>query len=171
MTDAKRKISKARLRRQAVSLTPTELRFERAADNIQTEFVRRRGQKGLRPFENANGYLKRAAYALIRRTIAEPGGAATIKSAIRRVTRLPDSPTYRQNPFYWGLLAIDPHLDAIRKRQYLSLYAQQLLYANRNAVGPEHLIGFLYQTASQRDLPARLESKKPDDSLVLEPLD
>ena len=171
MTDAKRRISKVRRRRQGISLTDAEQRFEMAADNIQIEFKRRRGQKGLRPFENANGYLKRAAYALIRRTIAERGGAATIKSAVRRVTRLPDSPTYTENPFYWGLLAIDPHLDAIRKRQYLSLYAQQLLYANRNAVGPEHLIGFLYQTASQRDLSARLESRRPDDSLVLEPLD
>ena len=168
---ARRRTSTKRIKGPSVRLSAAQLSFEEAADRIQAEFVRRKGANGLRPFESANGYFKRAAYALIRRTIAQPGGAGTIKNAIRRFSRLPNSPSYRQNPFYWGLLAIDPYLDTIKQRQYLSLYAQQLLYAHRNAVGPEYLIGFLYQTASQRNLPARLAAKRPDESLLLESLD
>jgi hypothetical protein len=153
-------------------MPPAQVAFEEMADRIREEFLRRKNLKGLRPFETANGNFKRSAYALIRRTMAQPGGAGTIKGVVRRgAPRLPNSPSYTENPFYWGLLAIDPHLEVILKRQYLTLFAQQFLYANRNAVGPEHLIGFLYQAAVRRDLPAKLAEQKSDQSLILDPFD
>lgn len=140
--------------------------YDDAAEFIRDGYSKRRPLKGLRPFDSANGYLRREAYALIRETKSKRGGANTIRSLVQRLSTTPETPEYTENPFYWGLLAIDPHRDFLSP-QDLSRFAKQLLYADRNGVPPNYLIGFLYQTGGPRDLSHKLGSKVRDDSLAL----
>lgn len=155
------------LKRSPRKLSDSQWAFDDAAGFIRDGFSQRQTVKGLRPFDSANGYLRREAYALIRETKSRKGGANTIKSLVQRLSTTPESPEYAENPFYWGLLAIDPHRDFL-SAQDLSRFAKQLLYADRNGVPPSYLIGFLYQTGGPRDLSHKLVSKVRDDSLALD---
>lgn len=58
---------------------------------------------------------------------------------------LPDTVTYKQNKFYWGLLAIDPQ-EAYITDPALSKYTKEILFASKHGVPAEYLIGFLMQS-------------------------
>lgn len=105
----------------------------------------------VRPWDTAENTLKREAYLLITRFLAKSGGRSAIKWIVRVEKKIPRSPTFNANPFYWGLLAIDPKHGAYNKAK-ISLYAPLLKYAYRNNVPPAYLIGFLLQVGRPKDI-------------------
>lgn len=118
--------------------------FTQAADQISWEWMKRSTRTGLAPTETATGYLKRSGYTLIR-TYLDAALGGIIIDQVRKDGRVPKrSPTFEENPFHWGLLAIFAD-DSIISKDERRLFANQFLYAHRHNV-PEHfLIGFLYQ--------------------------
>lgn len=136
-------------------LSPAAVRFEAAGDAIQEGYRQRKKLPRLPPFDGKWGFLKREAYRLIRRQITEPGGHRTIKSIVRRWKREPREPSYDDNPFYWGLLAIDPAQDILDQRD-LTRFAHQLMYAHRHDVPAHFLVGFLYQSGSTAEVSRKL---------------
>ena len=131
------------------------VRFEVAGDEIRMGYHSRRLLRRLPPFDGKWGFLKREAYQLIRRQITEPGAHRTIKNIVRRWKREPREPNYDDNPFYWGLLAIDPAQD-ILDQQTLTRFAHQLMYAHRHDVPAHFLVGFLYQSGSTSEVSRKL---------------
>ena len=137
--------------------------FESHADAIMSAY-RNRPAKGVAPNENAEGFFKREAYALIRKIIDMPNGTRVFTRILSDWDVLPRSPTLIENAFFWGLLAMDPegaHIERVAKwkprgrsktdkenfldRRKRSKYAKQLLFAHINDVPPEYLVGFIYQ--------------------------
>lgn len=106
--------------------------------------MKRCTRTGLAPTETATGYLKRSGYTLIR-TYLDAARGGIIIDQVRKDGRVPKrGPTFEENPFHWGLLAIFAD-DSIISKDERRLFANQFLYAHRHNV-PEHfLIGFLYQ--------------------------
>ncbi len=149
--------------------------FEEEADLIREGFYARKYAENLAnvknpPFDTSTGFLKRECYRLICRFRRIAGGYRAITSAASEYLDKPiEKVEYKDNPFYWGLAAIFPDRDEL-SAQDLSKFAAQLLYADRNNVETQHLIGFLYQTGGPRNLRERLDQSRPDESLVLTPL-
>ena len=125
--------------------------FKQKVDLIRDEHYRlSTGPKGLSPYSSAEGYLKTECYLLLLKYQTRWG-----HELIKRLTyfgiRDPRQPLYESNPFYWGLLAIDPDFRELKAKD-LSLLSKQLLHARRHRIAPQHLIGFLYQCGSQAAL-------------------
>lgn len=110
----------------------------------------------VRPYDKALSYLKRSLYKVLRPLICSKGGDRTIRNLHRVNNILHNGPSYTDNPFYWGILALDR--DAALEAQDLSLFAKQMLYAHRNNVPPCFLIGFIYQTANAPELSEKLRN-------------
>lgn len=89
-----------------------------------------------------------------------------IKKVLRNNPRNPKFVKFNENKFYFGLLAIDIDGDILSK-QKLSLYAKQFLYAEKNGIMPQLLIGFLYQMGNSSNLTKRLAENGRDPSLNL----
>lgn len=123
------------------------------------------------PWDSANGYFQREAYALIRRMIREQKeGATAIQIGARQSTFLPNRPVFGKAKFLWGLLAIDPEADCLGKgakkaRRFARLFA----HADRNLVPPEYLIGFSKQIGGSRTLEREFKTPSIDPSLRMEP--
>lgn len=133
-------------------LSAAATEFEQRADEILAVYKAKKAtSRGGPPFEAKESYLKRRAYELIREYLAAPGRSGTIKTIVRLWRRVPRSPAFSENPFFWGLLAVDPQADVLKPAR-LHLYSQQLLYAHRHHVPPHFLIGFLYQSGNPGDL-------------------
>jgi hypothetical protein len=134
--------------------TETLRTFSEKATEILVECKSRREAKAPKSvFESGTSYLKTECYILIKNYMhwekRQP-----IKELSRYDNRDNRQPTYEQNSFYWGLLAIDPIFSQIPEK-HVHAYAQQLLYAHLHQVPPEHLVGFLHQSGS----PSRLNDK------------
>jgi hypothetical protein len=157
----KRNASKT-VRHNILRTNEREEKFDDQAERIFTGYKNRRGVKGRPPYDTAEGYIRREAYAFLEREIA--GGGRTIKTLIRKFGLQPRYPSYKENPFYWGLLALDPTLENLTRHK-VSLYARQLLYAHRNAIPANYLIGFIFQSGINRDLPLTGDAQKRDPSL------
>ena len=118
----------------------------------------------LSPFNSAEGYLKRECYFLIKKFMTD--NSASIKKLSCYSSRTAKQPSYTDNQFYWGLLAIDPAYAAIKERN-LILYSRQLLYAHRHNVSSEFLVGFIYQSGSPRSLRVKLDQRKREEEFEL----
>lgn len=137
--------------------------FEHRADEILAVYeAKKTSARGGSPFEAKEGYLKRKAYELICEYLAAPGRSGTIKSIVRLWRREPRSPPFSENPFFWGLLALDPQGDVLNPAR-LHLYSRQLLYAHRHEVPPHYLIGFLYQSGNPGDLSFKVARNLRED--------
>jgi hypothetical protein len=152
--------------RSSDKLSEAEDAFLRHAQAILKGYLHRRHLKARPPFDNAEGFLKREAYSFLRITIGTKSGAKAIRSIVRRFVGEPKAPSYRENPYYWGLLAIDSGFDEVGPHR-ISRYAMQLQYAGKNHVPAMHLVGFLYQCRGSTDLAAKLRAKHRDPSLNL----
>src|SRR3712207_4205875 len=106
--------------------------------------ARRRRSGGRPPWDTANGFLKREAYRLVRH-FDHSGHGDAIQALVRDYGREPRSPTYEQNKFHWGLLAIQGNRTDLLKSPQRRLFATELLYAELHGVPELHLIGFIYQ--------------------------
>lgn len=136
--------------------------FIERADEILVEHQRLTdSDEYLSPFQSPAGFLKRECYALILEYRVE-GKYTIIQRLSRSDMQASPQPTYQDNPFFWGLLAIDPHLTAIGRKNN-RFYADQLKYAHQHGVGPEHLVGFLYQSGSESSLRRKVRLNLQDD--------
>lgn len=139
-------------------LSPAATEFEQRADHILAEYSAKLTAEVVRsPYQAKEAYLKRASYGLIREYLRAPGRYRTIKSIVRRWHREPRSPSFSENPFFWGLIAVDPQADVLNPAR-IHLYSQQQLYAHRHDVPPHFLIGFLYQSGNPGDLSHKVAS-------------
>jgi hypothetical protein len=109
--------------------------------------------RSISPFLSAEGYFKRECYLLIRSSLRRDSKA--IKTLSKYDWRYPPQPLYTDNPFYWGLLAIDPDHQFVTQRD-LNFLSQQLLHAHRHNVPVEYLVGFIYQCGSQSALRSKV---------------
>lgn len=130
--------------------------FDDIARAIIDSWERLSQQTGLSPQESANGTLKREAYRVICHYI-DKGRAQFFEHVIRRDGRsLSSVVKLADNPFHYGLKAmfID---DSVITPPDRSLFANQMLYAYRHRVPPEHLVGFIYQSGSSAALRRKLK--------------
>lgn len=146
------------LRPQELEVARQEL--ERRTDLIRDGFAERRHRRDngevLPPCETAESFLKIKTYRLMKDSDTERA-RADVPRFVRQARIDPRKPSFRKNPFYWGLLAVDPDRLLLSK-QSISLYSRQLLYAHRHGVPAELLIGFIYQLGGATELSAKLES-------------
>lgn len=122
------------------------------------------GKRGDRPFDSAEGTLKRECYALIRR-YRHKHQHEFLKRVSAYDNRRYDQPEYKENPFYWGLLAIDREVKSIGQGN-LSEYAGQFLFADKHGVPPEYLIGFIYQSGG-REMRIKIRTDSRDHEFEL----
>lgn len=145
------------------NLSAAAVEFEQRADQILAGYqARKAAGKASSPFESKEAYLKREAYVLIREYLSAPGRSRTIKTLVKRWLREPRSPSFRESPFFWGLIAIDPQADILNPAR-LHLYGQQLLYAHRHSVPAHFLVGFLYQSGNPGDLSYKVSRNVRED--------
>jgi hypothetical protein len=127
------------------------------ATRIRSGYLRRRRQTTpLPPWDTANGFLKRETYRLVRHFDLNGHGDA-IQALVRHYGREPRSPTYSQNKFHWGFLAIQGEQDAFLRSPQRRLFAAELLYAERHDVPELFLLGFIYQLGAQESIFERIE--------------
>lgn len=129
--------------------------FEHAADQIVERYEAHAAATGKTPYESPLGTFKRESYKLLRRTIADEGKHNVIKAIVRREDVEPARLLYAENPFHFGLLAIDPYRIVIEKRR-LSLWSRQMAYADRHDVPAHFFLGFLWQSGSSDDISRKL---------------
>ena len=130
--------------------------FEVFRDALKDEYQQRVAERAKgSPQESSLGFLKRVSYAIIARYI-EDDRVVLFEQAIRREGRgLPSTVKLRDNPFYYGLLALFSSEHDL-SRQDRSYFAQQMLYAYRHRVPSRFLVGFLYQVGSNITLRRKL---------------
>lgn len=96
------------------------------------------------PDDTAQNFFRRGAYLLIRSYLTTGREAVIQKLVTDCGNQSPRRPTFQDNPFHWGLLAMYSDRSRLSKERR-RLYAHQMLYAHRHDV-PEHfLIGFIHQ--------------------------
>lgn len=109
---------------------------------------RRKSTRYMPPWDNANGYLQREIYRLVRH-FDQSGRSDAIHDLVQDLGRAPTSPTFQQNQFHWALLAMETRHEPLLKPAQRRLFANQLLYALRHGVPELYLIGFIYQIGSK----------------------
>ncbi|RYD93806.1 MAG: hypothetical protein EOP50_10545 [Sphingobacteriales bacterium] len=110
------------------------------------------------PWKTPAGYLQRETYRLTR-LLDGSGRAWVIEAIVRERGKEPRAPTYLQNKFYWGLLAIEGH-SPLLSPQRRRLFAANLKFADMNLVPEVHLIGFVYQLGSEKTIFQRLARRR-----------
>lgn len=140
--------------------------FEAFRDKLNDEYQERVAERAKdSPQESPLGFLKRVSYALITRYI-EDERVILFEQAIRREGRgLPSTVKLRENPFYYGLLALFSSEHDL-SRQDRSYFAQQMLYAYRHRVPSRFLVGFLYQVGSNITLRRKLGNNHVEPGFV-----
>lgn len=134
--------------------------FSQQASRIRDGYRRRLDRTNyMTPWDNPNGYLRREIYRLVRHFDSSDQGAA-IQLIVRDAGREPRSPSYEQNMFHWGLLALEGPRGNLLTPQDRRKFANELLYANRHGVPELYLIGFLYQLGTQLDIHERVASPR-----------
>ena len=120
------------------------------------------------PWDTANGFFQREAYALITQTMGERGGPSLLQRSARDSDYLPPNTRYSENPFLWGLHAIDPDASCLGKGAKKAIrFARLITHAHRNRVPPIYLIGFLRQIGGYRTLDSEYQSPALDPSLKI----
>lgn len=119
-----------------------------------------RPERGVAPSENKQAFIKREIYLLVRSFGVDGRGRSAIQALVRRDGNEPRTPLFEQNPFHWALLAFDPLRVDVARQPTLRRIANQLLYADRNHVPEQLLVGFLYQIGAPDDIYAKVEEDR-----------
>jgi hypothetical protein len=140
--------------------------FENDADAVISGWLRVRDNKVGR-LESPNSWFKRNAYRFLKRYV-NAGKTAVFEQAIRHPPRqlgkrLPQRhlvglDQIRDNPFKLGLFAM--FSDDTLTRSDRHVFGNQMLYAHRHDVPPQHLIAFIRGAGS----PARIAAKLRDNA-------
>jgi len=133
------------------------MEFDAISDAIITEWLKRKKVKGLSPYENANGFLKRECYRVICHFI-ERRAVRFFESVIRRDgNALSSVIKIADNPFHYGLTAMLVD-QSVMTRNDKSLFSGQMVYAYRHSIPPRLLVGFIYQSGSNAELRRKLKA-------------
>jgi|JI7StandDraft_1071085.scaffolds.fasta_scaffold180740_2 hypothetical protein len=144
----------------AEDLTPDIL--GKASVFVRRGWNERLQTKGLPPDDTSLGFFKRSAYVVITTFMEAPNGEEIIQQGVVDCNRVPKKgPTYDENPFHWGLLAMFSEHSIINKDQR-RLFANQLLYAHRHYVPEHYLIGFIYQLGRSDRIYAKVKEKNQE---------
>lgn len=116
---------------------------------------RPRERRGLSPYDNRSGTIRRYMYRLVR-GYRISSNLGIIQKVVRSLQNEPLQVPFKDNPFYWALYAAkhDGEIDLTDKE--VSRYAAQMMYADRHRVDPDYLVGFVYQQGSHADLAQKL---------------
>ena len=133
------------------------------------------GGDPLPPFDTARGYFKRQAYGLLTHYERHAADKSMIRKLVTKYAFQPERPTFRQNFFHWGLIAMylvegvkgRKQVDATMRAVYRM--GREMLYAHRNDVKPENLIGFIFQSACSEKIGLLVKEGRPDPSLTFTP--
>lgn len=167
-------------------LKKREEEFCGRVDAIWEEYHQRRQQEALNklqpqkscqnttnpPYDTADGFFKRQIYALCYEYENATDGKM-IRNIVERYAYSPESPSFDENRYHWTLIAIftiegisgKKEVTAAKKKIWR--LANEMLYARRNNIKAEHLVGFLYQSACSKNISSLLENRFPDPSLTL----
>ena len=133
--------------------------YMRSIENICDDWLRHSGAtgRGLSPQTSRNGEFLRAVYALVL-SYRDCGKLEIIKKLVEKDGNAPArGPTFEENPFHWALLSVFSEQGDGPDRRERSLFAYQMLYADRHKVPPHLLIGFIYQCGKQTPISQRLK--------------
>jgi hypothetical protein len=121
------------------------------------------------PWDTANSYFQREAYALILEMFIEvKGGRSMIQRWAKMSKFLPRTSIFSDDPFLGGLFAIDPTAECIGKGgKKAHRFARLFAHADRNRVPPAYLIGFLKQIGGYRTLDLEYRTPTLDPSLTV----
>jgi hypothetical protein len=146
-----------------------------------------RGERGLArgkpdaslpPFDTPMGFFKRQSFGLLYSYALRAEDRAIIKKLVMRSTYQPERPSFRENFFHWGMVAIYLVEGVSGAREVASARKRSGGWERRwpmlilNEVPPKHLIGFIYQSACSERIGKLLRQRSRDPSLtfqVLEP--
>lgn len=116
---------------------------------------RPRDRRGLSPYDNRSGTIRRYIYRLVR-SYRRSRQLNIIKKVVHSLHNEPLKVPFNANPFYWALYAAKQDDDIDLTDQEVSRYATQMVYADKHRVEPEFLIGFVYQQGNHADLAQKL---------------
>lgn len=131
--------------------------WDELTEALLDERQRRRNRRDLTPFDKPDAYLKREVYALVRDYLRQ-GRQHLLEELIleSRYPYAPRSPSFGDNPFHWVFFGMrDPTTDNLRKDE-VSRFGRQLLYAHRHRIEPELLIGFLHQSGTPDEIATKV---------------
>lgn len=145
----KRRIGKSyELELQALEASTrlAQLQFADDAETLMTKWWKLVKRPPIEPIESANAWFKRNAYRFLMRYI-DAGRTDIFENAITRSQRRRVGlDTIRANPFKLGLFAM--FSDDSMSRSDRLVYGNQMLYAHRHAVPPQHLVAFIRAAGS-----------------------
>lgn len=126
--------------------------FQQAAENIVSEWLKRRAAVG--QDESSTSWFKRNLYRLIKAYV-DAGDQSVLLAIAKRSGRAQVGlHQIAENPFKLALFGMWSD-NASLTRQQQRVFGEQMLYAYRHDVPPEHLIGFIrvagnYNVISQK---------------------
>lgn len=126
------------------------------------------------PFDTPNSFFKRQSYGLLYRYVLRPEDRAVIRKLVMRSTYQPERPRFKDNFFHWGLVAIylvegvAGARGVAAAKKAIGRMGKEMAYAHFNRVPPEHLIGFIYQSACSERIGQLLRLRSQDPSLTFQ---
>lgn len=156
--DAAKRRKKERRRRQDTWLSPRQTDWKAQWDNRidpVLDEMNKRPTEGVSPYDQRANYFKREVYRVICDLTNRSHGDDIIESALlAKNGKLPISPTYKDNPFFWGLKAMP--VRANLEAHQITRMSQEMMYAFRHKIRHELFLGFVLQTGA-----ARIYKKRP----------
>lgn len=114
--------------------------FETGSEQIIVAYEQRKARPDRFP-ESPNDWFKRNAYRFLKAYI-DAELTRVFETAIHKGTRKTHALNLiRSNPFKLGLFAM--YADASLPRNDRQIFGNQMLYASRHNVMPEHFVGFI----------------------------
>jgi hypothetical protein len=129
--------------------------FEVFAEEIVHGWLKRRRAGG--GSESAHSWFKRNIYRLIKAYVDARRADLLLTIARRSGRSLVGLKAIESNPFKLALFAMWSDNESLTRHQQ-RVFGNQMLYAYRHGVAPEHLIGFIRTAGSAQTISKKLET-------------
>lgn len=132
------------------------VQFERDGDDLIDKWAAIKTLSGAQRIESPNAWFKRNAYRFLKRYV-DAKRVQVFERAIHRSKRHNVGiNAIRDNPFKLGLYAI--FSDTSLSRSDRHVFGNQMLYAHRHGVPPEHLAAFIRAAGSPNIIAQKLNA-------------
>lgn len=139
------------------------VQFETDADALMTKWWSLMKRPADKPSESANAWFKRNAYGFLKRYV-DAGRTDIFDHAIMRSSRRRVGlDAIRANPFKLGLFAM--FSDDSMSRSDRHVFGNQMLYAHRHGVPPQHLAAFIRAAGSPAKIAEKLRLNKREPAI------
>lgn len=129
--------------------------FADGAELIISAYEERKGNRS-HLAEAPNDWFKRNTYRFLRAFIDQEL-SSTFEAEIRKGERKTDAlDKIRENPFKLGIFAM--YLDSSFPRNDRQIFGNQMLYAYKHDISPEHLVGFIRAAGSPLKIAEKLKT-------------